>query len=254
MFTVRTTNNKDDVVHFSRLTLAKKKKPKSPRGDEDESTKRRTIKTTKCIAASRSHEHNIYSNLNYGSKKWWCTPWGDKSGWLLFDLGCEYVLKQIQMAAQKKRCAPQKCSVDYLNHAGDLMFEDVVKFSYNDTGKLQDFEIKNEIPVRHVKVKILSNWGDDFIGINKISFNGVKADVYDNQEDDRKEEAPARRRPKHVALKWEIGDRIDYQWDESGKWHTGRILHINEDYTYLIKDDYNFVKDHIPPEKVKQTT
>lgn len=54
-------------------------------------------------------------------------------------------------------------------------------------------------------------------------------------------------------MKWEVGDRVDYQWDDSGKWYTGRILHVNENYTYLIKDDYNFVKDHITPEQVRRT-
>lgn len=181
--------------------------------------------------------------------------WGKDSGWLNFDLGDDFVLRRVVVLAQNKRSAPRSCNLDYLNATQDLMYSEVVKFIYKNTGDEQEFDIVNDIPVRYVKFKIVNNWGEEYVGINKVSFYGIKADVFQPEaQEETTEESPAvAKRRRTQLMKWELGDRIDYQWDDSGKWYTGRILHINENCTYLMKDDHGFVKDNIPPEKVRPT-
>jgi len=138
------------------------------------------------------------------------------------------------------------------------MYQDVLKFQYKNTADEQQFAIKNAMPVRYLRLNIKNNWGDQYVAINRIHFFGTQSEVLDpevptakKQEERRNSLAQNKRR--HIMMKWEVGDRVDYQWDDSKKWYTGRILHVNEECTYLIKDDYNFVKDHISPEQVRVT-
>jgi len=257
-----------ESVHFSQLTLATGEKKKTSGKNSSKQASRRTvarrkasqdiIKGSTCISSSCSDKRNPHSNLDYGNKNWWCTMWGKKSGWLTFDLGDDYLLRKVQILASNKRSAPRQCSIDYLNAAGNLMYADVLKFTYTNNSQEQDFEFTNDIPVRFVKLIIHDNWDEKYVGINRFHFHGVQSAVYDpeipqEKLEEEKRESLEKNKRKHHLMKWELGDRIDYQWDDSGKWYTGRILHINENCTYLVKDDYNFVKDHINPEQVRQT-
>lgn len=183
--------------------------------------------------------------------------WGKSNGWLKFDLEEDYVLKKVEIYAVKGS-APRQCTLEYLNAAGNLMFGDVLKFTYQNNAKEQEFTIENDVPVRYVRLQILDNWNEKYVGINRIHFHGDAASAYDpevsqEERDAEKKAILEKSKRRHQLMKWEVGDRVDYQWDDSGKWYTGRILHVNENYTYLIKDDYNFVKDHITPEQVRQT-
>jgi len=247
--------------YLSQLSITKVKlplpKPKK-RSSVSKTNQESLIKPYQCISASSSDRRNDYTNLGHGNRNWWCTKWGQNTGWVVFDLVDDFYLNSILvLGAKTEKSSPQDCSVDYLNANGDLMFSSVAKFTYEDNGESQTFEIKNDLlPVRQVRVNILSNWGAKFIGVNRISFFGKRAQddkgIKKNTPEDETEILKTRKRM-HFSLKIEIGDRIDYQWDDTAKWWTGRILHINEDYTYLLKDDYGFVKDHIAPEKTRQT-
>jgi len=257
-------NGATENVHFSQTSLnMQTQKAKSPKAKKTQKTRKvrrnnqRLIKNVKCLEASSSDKRNPHTNLDFGNKNWWCTMWGKSNGWLTFDLGEDYVLKKVEIYAVKGS-APRQCTVEYLNAAGNLMFGDVLKFTYQNTALEQEFLIENDVPVRYVRLQILDNWNEKYVGINRIHFHGDAASAYDpevSQEEKEQEKKASLEKSKrrHQLMKWEIGDRVDYQWDDSGKWYTGRILHVNDNYTYLIKDDYNFVKDHITPEQVRQT-
>jgi len=264
----KTGNLESQSFYLSQLSIAQVKLPLAkPKRRTTLSTKHphgvspppedSLVKPFKCIAASSSDRRNDFTNLGHGNRNWWCTKWGQSTGWVVFDLEDDYYLNSILvLGAKQAKSSPQDCSVDYLNANGDLMYSCATKFTYEDNGESQSFEIKNDMPVRQVRVNIHSNWGAKFIGVNRISFFGKCAqesfEDKKNTQEEENEKLKIRKR-RHFALKIEIGDRIDYQWDDTGKWWTGRILHINEDYTYLLKDDYGFVKDHIAPEQTRQT-
>jgi len=259
-------NGATENVHFSQLSLhssdtRKAKSPKSPKRTQKTRKVRRNnqrlIRNVKCLDASSSDKRNPHTNLDFGNKNWWCTMWGKSNGWLKFDLEEDYVLKKVEIYAVKGS-APRQCTLEYLNAAGNLMFGDVLKFTYQNNAKEQEFTIENDVPVRYVRLQILDNWNEKYVGINRIHFHGDAASAYDpevsqEERDAEKKAILEKSKRRHQLMKWEVGDRVDYQWDDSGKWYTGRILHVNENYTYLIKDDYNFVKDHITPEQVRQT-
>ena len=75
--------------------------------------------------------------------------------------------------------APRQCTLEYLNAAGNLMFGDVLKFTYQNNAKEQEFTIENDVPVRYVRLQILDNWNGKYVGINRIHFHGDAASAYD---------------------------------------------------------------------------